>query len=354
MLSIKRLFPPWKKSKEIFFLTARVDTSLIDAGKRFYHAMITEKASLLQQCWVASFQKLPFLVKLFLTQSMSNIALLTCQRLPDLFETDQTLIPLFKQRGINAEAAVWDDPTIDWKKYDALVIRNTWDYYTKSDAFINWLKYIRDNNITMLNSAEVVLQNIHKFYLRDFEKEGVRIIPTVFSDRREAVTLHTLKQKQWDTVVIKPAISAGSYQTKTYHVNELLPQGLDELLSGNDWLIQPFLPEIEQGELSMIFINGKFSHAAIKKPKDGDFRVQRQYGGKYELIDPGAPLLAVAEKVIAQVPQQLLYARVDGVMINNEFHLMELELIEPDLYFELDASIKPRFISAVEERLKKK
>src|SRR5688572_25308981 len=113
---------------------------------------------------------------------MPNIALLTCQRLPDLFETDQTLIPLFKQRGINAEAAIWDDPSIDWKKYDALVIRNTWDYYTKSDAFISWLKYIRDNKIMMLNSAEVVLQNIHKFYLRDFEKDGIRIIPTIFSD----------------------------------------------------------------------------------------------------------------------------------------------------------------------------
>jgi glutathione synthase/RimK-type ligase-like ATP-grasp enzyme len=285
---------------------------------------------------------------------MPNIALLTCQRLPHLFETDQTLIPLFKQRGIHAEAAIWDDPAIDWKKYDALVIRNTWDYYTKSDAFINWLKYIRDNKITMLNSAEVVLQNVHKFYLRDFEKEGIRIIPTIFSDRREPTSLDALKQKQWNTVVIKPAISAGSYQTKTYNVNELSQQSLGELLSDNDWLIQPFLPEIEQGELSMIYINGKFSHAAVKKPKDGDFRVQRQYGGKYQLIDPDASLLAVAGKVIAQVPQQLLYARVDGVMINNEFHLMELELIEPDLYFELDETIKTRFISAIEERLKEK
>jgi glutathione synthase/RimK-type ligase-like ATP-grasp enzyme len=285
---------------------------------------------------------------------MSNIALLTCQRLPDLFETDQTLIPLFKQRGINAEAAIWDDPAIDWKKFDALVIRNTWDYYTKSDAFISWLKYIRDNKIMMFNSAEVVLQNIHKFYLRDFEKQGIRIIPTIFSDRRESVSLDTLKQKQWNTVVIKPAISAGSYQTKTYSLNELSQQSLDEVLSGNDWLIQPFLPEIEQGELSMIFINGKFSHAAVKKPKEGDFRVQRQYGGKYQRIDPDASLLTVARNVIAQIPQQLLYARVDGVMINNEFHLMELELIEPDLYFELDEGIKTRFVSAIEERLKEK
>jgi glutathione synthase/RimK-type ligase-like ATP-grasp enzyme len=284
---------------------------------------------------------------------MPNIALLTCQRLPDLFETDQTLIPLFRQRGIHAEAAIWNDPDINWKKYDALVIRNTWDYYTQSNTFLNWLKHIRDSEIQMLNPADVVLQNIHKFYLRDFEQQGIRIIPTIFSDYREPARVDTLKQKRWDKVVIKPAISAGSYQTKTYDVNELTQQTLDELHSNNDWLIQPFLPEIEQGELSMIFFNGKFSHAAVKKPKDGDFRVQRQYGGKYQLFKPDDVLLKTAEKVISQVPEQLLYARVDGVMINNEFHLMELELIEPDLYFELDEAIKTRFISAVGDRLKK-
>jgi glutathione synthase/RimK-type ligase-like ATP-grasp enzyme len=284
---------------------------------------------------------------------MPNIALLTCQRLPDLFETDQTLIPLFRQRGIHAEAAIWNDPDINWKKYDALVIRNTWDYYTRSNTFLNWLKQIRDSEIPMLNPADVVLQNIHKFYLRDFEQQGIRIIPTIFSDYREPARVDTLKQKRWDKVVIKPAISAGSYQTKIYDVNELTQQMLDELHSNNDWLIQPFLPEIEQGELSMIFFNGKFSHAAVKKPKDGDFRVQRQYGGKYQLFNPDSTLLGTAEKIISQVPQQLLYARVDGVMINNEFHLMELELIEPDLYFELDEAIKTRFISGVIDRLKK-
>lgn len=285
---------------------------------------------------------------------MATIALLTCQRLPNLFETDQTLIPLFKERGINAEAAIWSDPTIDWKKYDALVIRNTWDYYTQSNAFLTWLKQIRDSNVPMLNPADVVLQNIHKFYLRDFQQHGIRIIPTIFSDYRDPVKLDTLKLTQWKTVVIKPAISAGSYQTKTYQVDELTQQQLDEIQTDNDWLIQPFLPEIEQGELSIIFFNGKFSHAAIKKPRAGEFRVQRQYGGQYQLFQPDARLLAVAQNVISQIPQELLYARVDGVMINNEFHLMELELIEPDLYFELDDAVKSRFIAAVEKHIEKR
>jgi len=284
---------------------------------------------------------------------MLNIALLTCQRLPDLFETDRTLIPLFERHGIHAEAAIWNDSLIDWKKYDALVIRNTWDYYTQSDVFITWLKRMRASNIPMLNPADVVLQNIHKFYLRDFENNDIRIIPTIFSDCREPVRLEELKHKEWETVVIKPAISAGSYQTNVHPVTELTQQTLDVLLSGSDKLIQPFLAEIKEGELSMIFFRGRFSHAVIKKPKDGDFRVQRQYGGRYTLFHPDPSLLRVAEKIVSQISQQLLYARVDGVMIDNEFHLMELELIEPDLYFEFDEAIKLRFVEAVMQFLKK-
>jgi glutathione synthase/RimK-type ligase-like ATP-grasp enzyme len=283
---------------------------------------------------------------------MPTLGLLTCQRLPNLFEADQALIPLFKQRGITAQAVIWNDPTVDWRKFDHLVIRNTWDYYTQSDAFINWLKSIRDQQIPMLNPVDVVLRNLHKFYLRDFEYHGVRIIPTLFSEKSAPVSFRTLAERQWDRVVIKPAISAGSYLTKTFVGDELDEKTFDNAVSGSDWLVQPFVPEIErQGELSMIFFNGKFSHAVVKKPKDGDFRVQRQYGGKYELVEPGEALVELGRKIVSQIPQSLLYARVDGVLINEVFHLMELELIEPDLYFEFGEGIKERFVDAIIDRL---
>lgn len=276
---------------------------------------------------------------------MPNIALLTCQRLPNLFETDQTLIPLFQERGIQAEAAVWNDASIDWQRFDYLIIRNTWDYYTQSDSFIAWLTQIRDSKIPMLNPSEVVLQNVHKFYLRDFANNGVRIIPTLFSDSECPLTVDDIKKSGWDKVVIKPAISAGSYETKVYTASDLNTDVLAPMLN-DDRLIQPFLPEIEHGEISMIFFNGQFSHAVVKKPKEGEFRVQRQYGGKYQVFNPGSALLSEAANIIAQVPQRLLYARVDGVMIGNQFHLMELELIEPDLYFEFGEAIKVRFVEA--------
>ena len=130
-------------------------------------------------------------------------------------------------------------------------------------------------------------------------------------------------------------------------MTDLTEEGFNTLISENDWLIQPFVPEIKDGELSLIFFNGKYSHGVIKKPREGDFRVQKQYGGLYQSFDPDAELLQVADSIIQQIRQPLLFARVDGVMINDKFHLMELELIEPDLYLEFGTDIKKRFVACV-------
>lgn len=278
---------------------------------------------------------------------MLTLGLLTCQRLPNLSDSDQSLIPIFKEHGINAEAIIWNAPSIDWTRYDGLIIRNTWDYYTQSERFISWLKTIRDYRIPLFNSVDVVLGNMHKFYLRDFERNGVTVIPTLFSDRNSPISLQLLKDRQWSNVVVKPAVSAGSYQTAIHSVTDLTEEGFNTLISENDWLIQPFVPEIKDGELSLIFFNGKYSHGVIKKPREGDFRVQKQYGGLYQSFDPDAELLQVADSIIQQIRQPLLFARVDGVMINDKFHLMELELIEPDLYLEFGTDIKKRFVACV-------
>ncbi|WP_333820939.1 ATP-grasp domain-containing protein [Ohtaekwangia sp.] len=283
---------------------------------------------------------------------MSVIGLLTCQRLPSLYEADQPLIALFAAKGITARPVIWNDPAVRWEDYQYLVIRNTWDYYTQSDAFARWLQSMSDKDIPLFNPVTIVQQNLHKFYLQQFERNGVTIIPTLFSSAAAPVSFGALREKQWEKIVIKPAISAGSYLTKTHSSSELTKQNFEEAIAGSDWLIQPYLPEItERGEISMIFFNGIFSHAVVKKPKEGDFRVQRQYGGKYQLFQPDNYLLQTGKKVIAQIPQTLLYARVDGVMIGDEFHLMELELIEPDLYFEFDNAIRERFVESVVKQI---
>jgi len=281
----------------------------------------------------------------------TTIALLTCERLPELNPADRALIPLFAEQDVTAVPVVWNDPNIRWQDFSALIVRTTWDYYKQADAFRHWLDTVECAGVPTFNPVPVVRDNMHKFYLKRFQEKGITIIPTLFSAAAAPLTFETLQTRDWDKVVIKPAVSAGSFLTDTYAMSALNRDRFQEIVSQGDWLIQPYLPEIAMsGELSMIFFNGAFSHAVLKKPKDGDFRVQKQYGGQYQRVDPSPELLQVGQR-IATLENNLLYGRVDGVMIDGVFHLMELELIEPDLYFEFGEDIGKRFVDGVMEKL---
>jgi glutathione synthase/RimK-type ligase-like ATP-grasp enzyme len=280
------------------------------------------------------------------------IGILTCNRLPQLNPADQILIPLLLEKGIKAEPVIWNEKNVNWQSFDYLVVRNIWDYYLEEEAFEEWLNLMEELNIPVLNPIAVIRQNKHKFYLKEFRENGVKIIPTLFSGQDSPASIEDIKAQGWNKIVIKPAVSAGSHLTNIFETDKLDAKVLDEVVSGNDWLIQPFLEEIStNGEISMIFFNGQFSHAILKKPKAGDFRVQSQYGGQYQLFQPDENLIATGQKVITQIKEPLLYGRVDGLMINGEFNLMELELIEPDLYFQRDERIAPRFIEEILRRI---
>ena len=281
----------------------------------------------------------------------TTVALLTCERLPELNPADRALIPLLAGQDIVAVPVVWDTPDVRWQDFSALIIRTTWDYYKQADAFRQWLNVIEETGVPVFNPVSVVRDNMHKFYLKRFQEEGIVIVPTLFSSADAPLKYETVLSQGWEKLVIKPAVSAGSFLTDTYASNALTHDRFQALISQGDWLIQPYLPEIAvQGELSLIFFNGVFSHAVLKKPKTGDFRVQRQYGGQYQRVDPTPGLLQIAQR-IATLQGNLLYARVDGLMIGDEFHLMELELIEPDLYFEFGEDISKRFVGSVVEKM---
>jgi glutathione synthase/RimK-type ligase-like ATP-grasp enzyme len=278
-----------------------------------------------------------------------KIGILTCARLPELLPSDQTLIPLFAKENIVAKAVVWDDEFVEWTQFDYLIFRNTWDYYQKESAFNTWLDKIESLGIKTFNPISVIQQNKHKFYLKELEKQGISILPTIFLEKNSISNLHDLMPKHWEKVVIKPAFSAGSYLTKLIDRSELasIQTEFKDHFETKDFLLQEFRQEIKElGETSFIFFNGKFSHAVNKKPVENDFRVQIQYGGKYTLIQPNDDLLHQAELVLSKIPEQLLYARVDGIVIENKLHLMEIELIEPDLYFDLADGARERFVES--------
>jgi glutathione synthase/RimK-type ligase-like ATP-grasp enzyme len=278
-----------------------------------------------------------------------KIGILTCARLPELLASDQKLIPLFAKENCTAKVVVWDDESVEWTEFDYLIFRNTWDYYQKETAFNLWLDKIESLGIKTFNPISVIQQNKHKFYLKELEKEGISILPTIFFEKNSSLNLQTLIPESWEKIVIKPAFSAGSYLTKLMDRNEFetIQTEYKEHFETKDFLLQEFRPEIKDlGETSFIFFNGKFSHAVNKKPIENDFRVQIQYGGKYILIHPKVELVAQAELVLSKINEKLLYARVDGIVIENKLHLMEIELIEPDLYFDLADGARERFVES--------
>lgn len=281
-----------------------------------------------------------------------KIGLLTCEKLPELTLADQQLIPELAKHNIVAKAVIWNDKTIDWNEFDYLIFRNTWDYFEKETEFNLWLDQIEKLGIKTLNAIEIIKQNKHKFYLREMEKKGILILPTIFIDKNANLNLAEILPKHWKKAVIKPAFSAGSYLTSVFDASaiEKTNNEYTKLAQEKELLLQEFVPEIQTlGETSFIFFNKKFSHAINKKPIDGDFRVQSQFGGKYNLIHPNQELIDKAQKVVNTFHDKLLYARVDGIVIDTELHLMEIECIEPDLYFEISEGALERFVASIIE-----
>ena len=284
-----------------------------------------------------------------------KIALLTCEKLPELTEADKLLIPALAKFNITATAMIWDDKNVNWSEFDYLIFRNTWDYFEKESEFNLWLDQIEQLGIKTLNSIDIIKRNKHKFYLREMEKKGIKILPTIFIDKTEFLDIDKTMPSHWKKAVIKPAFSAGSYQTEVFELKELQKINTDYkiIASEKELLLQEFMPEIQSlGETSFIFFNKKFSHAVNKKPVDGDFRIQVQFGGQYTLTHPNADLIEKAQQIVDTFTGELLYARVDGIIIDDELNLMEVECIEPDLYFNLSEGSLERFVRAIVDLIK--
>jgi len=271
------------------------------------------------------------------------IALVTWRGLPELAADDRLLQQALIRRGVDARAVVWDDATVDWRAFHAIVVRSTWDYHKRVDEFRAWLD--RMDGLPLWNPPELLRRNIHKSYLLELEAQGVNIVPTILV--RQGQPMPALP---WDDVIVKPAVSATAYgivrERKWRTGNPACPDRQDCLSSTGDVLVQPFVPEIvEDGELSFVFLGRQFSHAVLKRPRSGDFRVQHDFGGSATRIDPPRELIAEAERIAATLGERWLYARVDCVVREGQLLLMELEATEPSLF--LDQAAAERFADAL-------
>ena len=285
---------------------------------------------------------------------MPRVALVTSSKFPNLTADDRLLLAPLRERGIRAEPAIWDDPSVDWSSYDAIVLRSTWDYHLMPEKFLLWIDSLARANAQVWNSPALVRWNVNKIYLRDLDSRGMFTVPTLWPERDERVSLRErLQQMRWEKAIIKPRISATAHRTQlvTHETADLAQALLDELCIGPGAMVQKFMDSIvDEGEWSLMFFDGTSSHAILKTPASGDFRVQNDFGGSDRLADPPAHVLQSAMRIL-QAVEPTLYARVDGVVEDNQFHLMELELIEPALFLSSHPEAASKFADAIAEKL---
>lgn len=283
-----------------------------------------------------------------------RLGIVTCSKCRALTPSEQPLLGLLKAEGHSTEPVVWNDPSVDWKRFDGLLVRSIWDYHLYPTDYFNWLQQLEELHVRTWNPVPVLKWNAHKFYLHDLEQKGVAVAPTLFVKQGDGGVLEKIHEQGWSDIVVKPAISASGYRTHSFAVeSDEAEQYLKDAASHGDFLVQPFLHAIAAaGEVSLIFLSNTFSHAVLKKPKQGDFRVQKEYGGKSIPFTPENSIILAAEEILRLSAMEILYARVDGVIDNGQFLLMELELIEPDLFLETKRGAVGEFARGFLKRLK--
>lgn len=287
---------------------------------------------------------------------MPRIALATSSKFPNLTSDDRLLLEPLAKHGIQAEPAIWNDASRDWSSYDAVILRSTWDYHLLQEKFLRWIDSLRDARVPMWNPHTLVRWNANKTYLRDLDAKGIPIVPTIWPEAADRITLReNMRELRWTKAVVKPRISATAHRTQLVTIdNADSAQPLfDELRAGPGVMVQKFMDSIvDDGEWSLIFVDREFSHAVVKTPRPGDFRVQNDFGGSDTLSDPPTRVLESADAIL-QTVEPTLYARVDGVVEEEKFLLMELELIEPALFLSSHPAAPTKFADAIAKKLRK-
>lgn len=280
---------------------------------------------------------------------MKTIALATSSQWPNLTSEDKLLTQSLADYGYEARPVVWEK-RINWQQFDAVVIRSCWDYHHKPGRFVDWLKHLERKNVAVLNPVSLIQWNMHKNYLDELAGLGIETVSTYWVEQGSKVSLrHILLENSWDKVVIKPAISASGHSTWVSNLKLSLVHQRDFQLAARqtDLMIQPFIETVKDGEWSFVFFGGRFHHAVLKCPVLGDFRVQTEFGGTCEPVRPGDDLIEQAHHVVEAIQAPWAFARVDGVLVDDQFQLFELELIEPQLFLEYEPDAPARLAEVI-------
>ena len=285
---------------------------------------------------------------------MKNCAFLTLDHRGDYVIDDEHAVEPLARLGWNVATVSWRQKEIPWGDFDAVIIRSTWDYWNDVPAFLDTLAVI-DRETRLMNPLEIVHWNLAKTYLADLQDQGVGIVPTLWPEMIQADSFEAFfAQLGSDELVIKPVIGANGEDA--YRVSRNDPEDtlapIVACFRNRRAMVQRFMPQIlSEGEHSLFFFNGEFSHAILKTPAESEFRSQEERGAEIRPVNPPERLLYRGLQALAALSSVPLYARADFVRNDEGDHLvMELELIEPSLYLRTDPQAPERFARAVNAR----
>lgn len=272
-----------------------------------------------------------------------------------LLHEEALLQDALERQGLRVERVSWSRPGFAWNKVRAALFRSTWDYFHRFAEFSPWLDRVA-RETHLINSESLLRWNVDKHYLQDLERAGAAIVPTRFVESDDTITLaELLDETAWNEAVIKPAISGAARHTYRFghSTATALESKLRPLRDRESFLVQEFQAVIvDTGELSLVYAGNELTHAVRKNAKPGDFRVQDDHGGVVSLYVPDDDDKRFADQVLAACPEPPSYARVDFVTSPRRGRLlMELELIEPELFFRFHEPATDRLAAEVVEIL---
>lgn len=285
-----------------------------------------------------------------------EVAFLTAAAWPSLYADDRLAADALETRDVTVTPVVWTETSdAALERFDAVVMRSPWDWYRRRDEFRAFLSSLRRGRTRVFNAPEVMVEFADKAVLPRLAAEcGVPVVPTeVLAPGELSRVPALLEARGWARAVLKPAFTANASGAQRFDAPDAAravaeARGVD---AGGPWLLQPYVEAIRDGEKSFVFLGGVFSHAVLKRPKAGDWRVQAEHGGEAEAYTATPGEVAEATSILQRAAPGTLYARVDAVAWEGALHVMELEVVEPELFFRLEPAAAQRFAAALLRRL---
>jgi len=285
---------------------------------------------------------------------MKKCALLTINDLSNFESYDHLLIGPMQENGWDVSFIPWDKHNQNWNNFDLAIVRSTWNYQNHLDNFLDVLRVIDQSKPMLLNPLPLIEWNINKTYLEDLKKNGIPIIPSLFYENFEIDEIwNSFNTFDSEKIIIKPMVGANADRIMILNKSDTIEKlkKTRDTYKDRPFILQPFINSIKKdGEVSLIFFNNEFSHALSKVPKIGDFRVQEEHGGTLKLLNKlDKKIINLCEKILHALPYYCFYARIDLVIDKGHPLLMEIEVIEPSLYFNLEPRSTDLFAKKVSD-----